>query len=108
MEPSLQASLLAMSDKPQGLLLATGPTGSGKTTTLCALASRLALQGRKIITIEDPVEYALPGAVQVQVNEAAGLGFAASWPACSARTRTPSWLARSATPRPPPWPFAPR
>ncbi len=61
--------------RPHGLLLATGPTGSGKTTTLSAFLSELKESSRKIITIEDPVEYIIPGINQIQVNEDVGLGF---------------------------------
>jgi len=60
----------------QGLVLACGPTGSGKTTTLHATLRRLDAGARKILTIEDPVEYELPGAVQVQARPEIGLGFA--------------------------------
>ncbi len=61
---------------PYGMLLVTGPTGSGKTTTLYAILSEIN-QGRdKIVTIEDPVEYQLPGILQVPVNEKKGLTFA--------------------------------
>jgi general secretion pathway protein E len=61
---------------PYGLLLVTGPTGSGKTTTLYAALSEIN-QGRdKIVTIEDPVEYQLPGILQIPVNEKKGLTFA--------------------------------
>ena len=61
---------------PHGMLLVTGPTGSGKTTTLYAAITEI-LQGReKIITIEDPVEYELAGVVQIPVNERKGLTFA--------------------------------
>ncbi len=59
----------------QGLVLVTGPTGSGKTTTLYASLNYVNRPGRKIITIEDPVEYRLEGLTQVQVKEAIGLGF---------------------------------
>jgi general secretion pathway protein E len=61
---------------PHGLLLVTGPTGSGKTTTLYAVLAALDRAREKLVTIEDPVEYALPGAVQVQVNDRQGLSFA--------------------------------
>ncbi len=60
-----------------GLVLATGPTGSGKTTTLYALLKRLASPERSLITIEDPVEYALPGVRHIQVNPRTGLTFSA-------------------------------
>ncbi|HXY21482.1 MAG TPA: GspE/PulE family protein, partial [Burkholderiaceae bacterium] len=57
------------------LLLATGPTGSGKTTTLYAALSEVNTGNDKIVTIEDPVEYQLPGVVQIPVNEKRGLTF---------------------------------
>jgi len=56
-------------DKPNGMILTTGPTGSGKTTTLYAFIKKIYSPTVKIITIEDPVEYHLPGIVQTQVNE---------------------------------------
>lgn len=62
--------------KPHGMVLVTGPTGSGKTTTLYAALSELNNAERKIITIEDPVEYRLPRINQVQTNGGIGLGFA--------------------------------
>ena len=58
-----------------GLILVTGPTGSGKTTTLAALLKELDIKSTKIISIEDPVEYRIPGIVQVQVHEELGLNF---------------------------------
>ncbi len=61
--------------KSHGILLITGPTGSGKTTTLYAILRRLASAERKIITVEDPVEYAMEGINQIQVNTAIGLTF---------------------------------
>src|SRR5512136_3015704 len=61
---------------PDGILLITGPTGSGKTTTLYAVLHFINRPDRKIITVEDPVEYILEGINQVQVNEAVGLTFA--------------------------------
>ena len=65
-----------MSRDPYGLLLVTGPTGSGKTTTLYAANSEINHGRDKIITIEDPVEYQLPGVLQIPVNEKKGLTFA--------------------------------
>ena len=59
----------------QGLVLVTGPTGSGKTTTLYASLNHVNHPGRKIIAIEDPVEYRLEGVTQIQVKESIGLGF---------------------------------
>jgi len=61
--------------RPNGMVLVTGPTGSGKTTTLYAALSELNTLERKIITVEDPVEYRLPGINQVQVNEKIDLSF---------------------------------
>ncbi len=62
--------------EPYGMLLVTGPTGSGKTTTLYAALSEIASPEEKIVTIEDPVEYQIPGITQVPVNEKKGLTFA--------------------------------
>jgi type IV pilus assembly protein PilB len=67
--------------KPHGMLLVTGPTGSGKSTTLYATLSKISKPTVNIITVEDPVEYRLPGVNQVQVNHKAGLTFAAVLPA---------------------------
>jgi type IV pilus assembly protein PilB len=62
--------------EPYGMVLVTGPTGSGKTTTLYAALSEIRNEEDKIITIEDPVEYQLPGITQIPVNEKKGLSFA--------------------------------
>jgi general secretion pathway protein E/type IV pilus assembly protein PilB len=62
--------------RPNGILLISGPTGSGKTTTLYATLKLLNLETRNILTIEDPVEYTLEGINQVQLKESIGLGFA--------------------------------
>jgi type II secretion system protein E len=61
--------------KPNGIVLVTGPTGSGKTTTLYAALNEIKDPGEKLITVEDPVEFELPGIVQVNINEAVGLTF---------------------------------
>ncbi|MAL84021.1 MULTISPECIES: GspE/PulE family protein [Idiomarina] len=61
--------------RPHGMLLVTGPTGSGKTTTLYGALSELNTEGKKVITVEDPVEYRLPRISQVQVNSKIGLDF---------------------------------
>ena len=61
-----------------GIILVTGPTGSGKTTTLYSAIRHIQSEGVNIVTVEDPVEYRLPGIVQVQVHEKAGLTFAAA------------------------------
>jgi type IV pilus assembly protein PilB len=62
--------------RPYGMVLVTGPTGSGKTTTLYAAITEMNIKEDKLITIEDPVEYQLPGVVQIPVNEKKGLTFA--------------------------------
>jgi type IV pilus assembly protein PilB len=67
--------------KPHGMLLVTGPTGSGKSTTLYATLTEISKPEVNIITVEDPVEYRVPGVNQVQVNQKAGLTFAAVLPA---------------------------
>ncbi|KAB8060436.1 type II/IV secretion system protein [Janthinobacterium sp. FT14W] len=64
-----------LAKKPHGMLLVTGPTGSGKTTTLYAALTEIQTGQEKIITIEDPVEYELPGVLQIPVNEKKGLTF---------------------------------
>lgn len=70
------ARLRRLSAEPYGMLLVTGPTGSGKTTTLYAAITEINHGQDKIITIEDPVEYQLPGVLQIPVNEKKGLTFA--------------------------------
>jgi general secretion pathway protein E len=70
------AQILQLARKPYGMLLVTGPTGSGKTTTLYATIAHTRDEGDKLITIEDPVEYQLPGVIQIPVNEKKGLTFA--------------------------------
>ncbi|MCK3863852.1 ATPase, T2SS/T4P/T4SS family [Pseudomonas sp. B329] len=67
--------LLDLLERPHGILLVTGPTGSGKTTTLYTALTRLNTTERKIITVEDPVEYQLAGVNQIQVKPAIGLDF---------------------------------
>lgn len=62
--------------KPHGIIFLTGPTGSGKTTTLYSCLSRINTGDKKIITIEDPIEYQLKGITQIQINPAVGLTFA--------------------------------
>jgi type IV pilus assembly protein PilB len=61
---------------PHGLMLVTGPTGSGKSTTLYSTLSEMDIDGRNVVTLEDPIEYALPFANQVQINHKIGLTFA--------------------------------
>jgi general secretion pathway protein E len=75
-EASMKQSLRQLSSEPYGMVLVTGPTGSGKTTSLYAVISEVNKGQDKIITIEDPVEYQLPGVLQIPVNEQKGLTFA--------------------------------
>jgi type IV pilus assembly protein PilB len=74
--PEIAESLLKILAMPQGMLLVTGPTGSGKSTTLYSALNLVRKPSVNIITVEDPVEYAVPGLNQVQVNTKAGLTFA--------------------------------
>ncbi|HTE19963.1 MAG TPA: ATPase, T2SS/T4P/T4SS family, partial [Armatimonadota bacterium] len=73
--PDTLAQLEALFTQPNGLLLVTGPTGSGKSTTLYSVLNRVNSVERNILTVEDPVEYQLPGVSQVHVNRKAGLSF---------------------------------
>jgi len=73
----IRGALQAALDRGRGIVLVAGPTGSGKTTTLYAALARLAATGAKIVTAEDPVEYLLPGTVQVAARPDLGLDFAA-------------------------------
>ena len=75
MEPQHEALFAELTQLPQGLILLTGPTGSGKTTTLYAAIAHANDESRKIITIEDPVEYQLEGVSQIQVRQDIGLTF---------------------------------
>jgi type IV pilus assembly protein PilB len=76
MEPAQLEALVSAATSSQGLVLITGPTGSGKTNTLYSLLSQVATRDKNVITLEDPVEIQLPGITQVQINERAGLTFA--------------------------------
>jgi type IV pilus assembly protein PilB len=78
MDPGVLARWESAYKRPWGAILVTGPTGSGKTTTLHATLSELNEEHRNLMTIEDPVEYQLSGVKQVQVNVAAGLTFASA------------------------------
>ncbi|HET6720462.1 MAG TPA: GspE/PulE family protein [Rhodocyclaceae bacterium] len=73
--PRILGRIRAAISRPSGIVLVTGPTGSGKTTTLYAALSELNKPDTKIITVEDPVEYRLPGLNQVQINEKIELSF---------------------------------
>ncbi|MEJ5170071.1 MAG: ATPase, T2SS/T4P/T4SS family, partial [Fimbriimonadales bacterium] len=70
------AQLEELVSQPNGMFLSTGPTGSGKTTTQYSVLNKLNTIGVNILTVEDPIEYQLPGISQVQVNRKAGLSFA--------------------------------
>ncbi|MBO9539992.1 Flp pilus assembly complex ATPase component TadA [bacterium] len=74
--PELHAKLKAMIDSPYGIVLVTGPTGSGKTTTLYSALYELNSPDRNLLTVEDPVEYPMEGICQTQANPKAGLSFA--------------------------------
>lgn len=75
MPPDILTRFRRQLQRPHGMILVTGPTGSGKTTTLYGALSELNIPGSKIITVEDPVEYRLPRINQVQVNPKIGLTF---------------------------------
>jgi len=76
LSPNQLRKIAKLTELPHGVILMTGPTGSGKTTTLYALLARLNEVGTKIITVEDPVEYQMQGISQVQVHSKIGLTFA--------------------------------
>ena len=73
---AIETELTKLLELPQGMLLVTGPTGSGKSTTLYAALHQMRKPSVNIITVEDPIEYVLPGINQVHVNTRAGLTFA--------------------------------
>jgi type IV pilus assembly protein PilB len=74
--PEHVSALYQALDKPTGIFLVTGPTGSGKSSTLYAILSRINTPGTKTLTIEDPIEYAIDGITQTEVNEIIGNSFA--------------------------------
>jgi general secretion pathway protein E len=78
LRPPDEARIRRALESPNGMIVVAGPTGSGKTTTLATLLSALNTPAVKILTIEDPIEYELPGIVQAQVKAAIGLTFAAA------------------------------
>ena len=77
LSPSNLLILEKLIQKPHGIIFVTGPTGSGKTTTLYACLSKINKKDKKIITIEDPIEYQLKGVTQIQIHPRIGLSFAA-------------------------------
>jgi general secretion pathway protein E len=78
MAPDVRRAMTELSEAPHGLVLVTGPTGSGKTTTLYAALARRDASIEKIITVEDPIEYQVPGVTQMPVHRQAGVSFAAA------------------------------
>ncbi len=76
MPPEMLKRFREIIQRNSGIVLVTGPTGSGKTTTLYAALAEINTVSRKIFTVEDPIEYTLPGSTQVQVNEKIDLSFA--------------------------------
>ena len=76
MPETTEKKLYDLISRPHGIILVTGPTGSGKTTTLYAALQKMDRQERNIMTVEDPVEYDLPGISQTQINLRAGMTFA--------------------------------
>jgi type II secretory ATPase GspE/PulE/Tfp pilus assembly ATPase PilB-like protein len=85
-----QAAVRKVLDYPHGIILVTGPTGSGKSTTLNAFLQAINSPDIRIVTIEDPIEYEVPGANQVQTRAEIGLTFAGASAARCARTPTSS------------------
>jgi type II secretory ATPase GspE/PulE/Tfp pilus assembly ATPase PilB-like protein len=75
--PTIWPTYVSWLEQPQGMVILTGPTGSGKTSTLYTSLQSISTDEVNIITVEDPVEYVLPGITQTQVNELAGMTFAA-------------------------------
>ena len=76
LEPDDEERLFRIIDQPYGMVLVTGPTGSGKTTTLYSCLNEMDVMTESIVTLEDPVEYQIPGVIQIQVKPQIGLTFA--------------------------------
>ena len=76
--PEMQTELLDICNQPNGMLMICGPTGSGKTTTLYSVLNVVNSVEKNVMTVEDPIEYQLPGLSQVHVNRKAGLSFASA------------------------------
>lgn len=77
MTPVMEKQIRSLMDKPHGVIIVTGPTGSGKTTTLYAILRELCTEDVSIFTLEDPIEYKMPGLRQTQIKEEVGLTFSA-------------------------------
>ncbi|MGC8989552.1 MAG: GspE/PulE family protein, partial [Verrucomicrobiia bacterium] len=75
MTPAMEKQIRTLMDKPHGVIIVTGPTGSGKTTTLYAILRELCTEDVSIFTLEDPIEYKMPGLTQTQIKEEVGLTF---------------------------------
>ena len=78
MPPEIMADFREVMERPNGIILVTGPTGSGKTTTLYSALSELNKVDEKIVTTEDPVEYDIDGIVQIPINHEIGVTFASA------------------------------
>jgi general secretion pathway protein E len=78
MSPSEQAQIISVLDYPHGIILVTGPTGSGKSTSLNAFLRKINSTDLRIITVEDPIEYEVPGVNQMQIRSEIGLTFASA------------------------------
>ena len=76
LEPAIKSQLINLTTKPHGMILVTGPTGSGKTTTLYCMLNEINTHERNILTVEDPIEYELPGIGQMQIKPKINLTFA--------------------------------
>jgi Tfp pilus assembly pilus retraction ATPase PilT len=94
-EPRLMEIFNREIAKPEGIILTTGPTGSGKTTTLYSFLKRIYAPEIKIITIEDPIEYHLTGIQQTQVNHEKGYDFLSDYVLQCVRTQRSSWSVKS-------------
>lgn len=98
-----QALLERLSARPNGIILATGPTGAGKTTTLYSLLQLANRSERNIVTVEDPIEYDLPGVSQSQINADIGMSFAAGLRATLRQDPDVILVGRSGIAKPPVW-----
>ena len=88
MAPGVLAELDRLVHQPHGIVLVTGPTGSGKTTTLYAALGQIDAATSNVLTVEDPVEYDLPGISQIQVN--AKIDMSSPWRCAPSCGKTPT------------------